>query len=332
MQEQRAYIILDSALAGGARVVSGLLEQNLAIKRQGYKPRSATNSSGRIQAVRVKLKESRRLIAENTELIDERISGIAATARHNLRVFTEQFVEQLPLQIERAEGLRRQALPAPVGSRTPSRTGSRGGPRRSRRDLEELAEEIIEITNESLKEAVETYREEFGLSDELDLDVDTVAYDVSVFALGAFGVGMFFFANMIVGSLLTLATPVLAFFLKEKVDARVKERAREEGVRAIEEASDKLEEELLRVIHDYGDRLKHFVETAGDRLYRQVEEALEQVQTETEGEVDREQLLVEVDARLERVRSVGHVIEKGRDKLAEWATQAGYHQAVRSSS
>ncbi|MEC9400128.1 MAG: dynamin family protein, partial [Myxococcota bacterium] len=36
LQEQRAYIILDSALAGGARV-SGLLEQNLAIKRQGYR-------------------------------------------------------------------------------------------------------------------------------------------------------------------------------------------------------------------------------------------------------------------------------------------------------
>ena len=38
------------------------------------------------------------------------------------------------------------------------------------RNLEELAEEIIEITNESLREAVESYREAFGLAAELDLD------------------------------------------------------------------------------------------------------------------------------------------------------------------
>lgn len=325
LQEQRAYIILDSALAGGARV-SGLLEQNLAIKRQGYRLEK-DELEQRIRAVRSKLKESRRLIAENTQLIDERINGIAATARHNLRIFTEQFTEQLPGQVERAEARDvKRYLPAWIQDTFKAWLEEEG--QAIARSLEELAEEIIEITNESLKEAVETYREAFGLSGELDMEVDTIAYDVSVFALGAFGVGVFFFANMLIGSLLTLATPLLAFFLKEKVDAQIKERAKAEGLKAVETASEKLEEELLRVIHDYGARLKDFVETAGDRLYRQIEEALEQVQEETQGDVDRDALLAATDERLTRVRGVGHVIKTSRAQLAKWATEAGFQQAV----
>ena len=96
----------------------------------------------------------------------------------------------------------------------------------------------------------------------------------------------------------------------------------------METASEKLEEELLRVIHDYGARLKDFVETAGDRLYRQIEEALEQVQEETQGDVDRDALLAATDERLTRVRGVGHVIKTSRAQLAKWATEAGFQQAV----
>lgn len=321
LQEQRAYIILDSSLAGGARV-AGLLEQNLAIKRQGYHLEKE-ELERRITAVRSKLKESRRLIAENTQIIDERITGIAATAKHNLRVFTEQFTEQLPVQIERAEASDvKKYMPTWIQESFKEWLESEG--QELARNLEELAEEIIQITNESLQDTVESYRDEFGLSAELDLEVDTVAYDVGVFALGAFGVSVFLFANVLVGSLLTLATPVLAYFFKEKTDMRVKERAREQGLAAIDAAHEKLEEELLRVIHDYGARLKEFVDNAGDRLYRQIEEALEQVQEETAGDVDRDQLLAEVNDRLDRARQVGKLIKTSRTELGEWAVKVGY--------
>ncbi len=313
LNEQRAFIILDSALAGGQRV-SGMLQQNLAIKRQGYSLEQA-ELQRRIDAVRQKLKASRRLIAENVDHIDQRISGLAATARHNLRLFTEQFTEQLPVEIERAEaGDLKRYLPTWIQESFKSWLEDEGA--ELARSLEELAEEIIQITNESLKDAVESYRQEFGLGSDLNMEVDTVAYDVGVFALGAFGLSMLLFANVLVGSLLTIAAPVLAFFLKEKVDVRVKERAREEGVKAIETASQKLEEEILRVIHDYGDRLKQFVETAGDRLYRQVEEALQQVQQETAGEVDREALLRDVEQNLLAAQRLHKVITLSREKLA----------------
>lgn len=321
LQEQRAYIILDAALSGGLRV-SGLLQQNLAIKRHGY-GLERDELERRIQAVRGRLKESRRLIAENTQLIDTRVAGIAATAKHNLRVFSEQFSEQLPMQIERADaGDVKKFLPSWIQETFKEWLEAEGSA--LARSLEELAEEIIQITNESLQDAVQTYQDEFGLSSELDLSVDTVAYDVSVFALGAFGVSIFLFANVLVGSLLTLATPMLAYFFKEKIETKIKERAREQGAQALTATSQKLEEELLRVIHDYGDRLKSFVETAGDRLYRQIEEALEQVQQDTRGEYDRDALLAETAARLTRVKALHAELSAARQDLAQWAATQGF--------
>ena len=325
LNEQRAYIILDSALSGGQRV-SGLLTQNLAIKRQGYRM-AKDELDERIAAVRAKLKESRRLIAQNVELIDERISGIAATAKHNLRVFTNQFSESLPMQIERAEARDvKRHLPGFIQDTFKSWLEQEG--QEIARNLESLAEEIIEITNESIKEAVKNYQEAFGLTDSLDLDVDTIAYDVGVFALGAFGVSLFIFASALVGGLVTLAAPILAFVVRDKVADKIKERAREEGLKAIETANEKIEAEILRVIHEYGDRLKQFVETAGDRLYRQIEEALSQVQRETEGDVDREALLEKVTAQLESVEGLRRRIDRERLALSTYAAQMATGQPV----
>ncbi|MBA2664669.1 MAG: dynamin family protein [Bradymonadaceae bacterium] len=315
LRENKSLIIIDSAL-GGALRIAGVLEQNLAIKRQGY-TLHREDLQRRIDAVHQKLRESRKLIAENVDRIEEGIGGIAATARHNLRAFSDNFAESLPLQIERAEAKDvKRYLPVWIQDTFKQWLESEGQEVAS--SLEELAEEIIEITNESLRDIVGTLREEMGLKRDLDLEIDTIRYDVSVFALGTLGVSVFLFANALVGGLLTLATPVLAVFLKGKVDEKLKERARDEGVKAISAASAIIEDELLRVIHDYGDRLKNFIETAGDRLYSQIEEALEQVQRETKGELpeaDRERLVSEVDAHLKSVRRVAKMIKTSREKL-----------------
>jgi small GTP-binding protein len=316
LDDQRGYIIIDSALAGGLRVAA-LLEQNLAIKRQGYLL-EAKELDKRIDAVQAKLHESRRLIADNLELIDERTKGIAATAKNNLRTFRDGFLEALPIEIERADAREvKRYLPQFIQDTFKDWLEREGA--EVARNLEELAEEVIEITNQNLQDTVEALRQELGLSKDLDLDVDTIAYDVGVFALGAFGVSIFLFANALVGGLLTLAAPVLAFFLRDKVDSKLKERAREEGQKAIEQASAQVEIELLRVIHEYGDSLKAFVENAGDRLYSQVEEVLEQIQKERAANETQEDLLANVETSLDAVRRVGRVLKKSRERLAEAA-------------
>lgn len=311
LREEKAHIIIDSALGGGLRIAS-LLEQNLAIERQAHRL-EREELEERIERVRSKLEESRRLIADNLDLIDERIGGIAATAKHNLHVFRDEFMESLPRQIESAEARDVQLyLSAWIQDQFKEWLETEGA--EIARSLEALAEEVIEVTNESIQETVEAFREEFGLGEQLDLDIDTVAYDMSVFALGTVGLSVLFLANTLVGGLLTAATPVLALFFKGRVDDKIKERAREEGRRAIEEATDAIEDELMRVIYEYGERLEEFVETAGDRLYRQVQEALSQVRREMDRK-DRDEALAEVDERLERVRRVARLLGSSREKL-----------------
>lgn len=316
LNQNKNHIIIDSAL-GGALRIAGVLEQNLAIKRQGYLLEK-DDLQRRLDAVQQKLRESRKLIAENLDRVDDGISSIAASARHNLRVFTENFAESLPLQIERSAA-KDVRLYLPAWIQDTFKNWIEGEGQEVAESLEELAEEIIEITNESLREMIGTLRDEMGLKSDLNLEIDTIRYDFSVFALGTLGVSVLLFANALVGGLLTLATPVLAVFLKGKGDEKLKERAREEGVKAIHAAGELVEDELLRVIHDYGDRLKGFIETAGDRLYSQIEEALGQVQRETRDEVvgaNRDALTKEADIHLASVRRMAKIIKTSREKLA----------------
>jgi ribosome biogenesis GTPase A len=317
---QRSYIVLDSALAGGLRIAA-LLDQNLAIKKHSYGLELSVLDS-KVSAVRSKLQASRRLIAENLDRIEESVGGIAATARHNLRAFEAEFVEALPIQIERADARQlKRYLPSFVQDRFKEWLETEGNEIAGK--LEDLATEIIEITNASMKDAVETLQAEMGTRGEIDLDVDTMAYDVGVYALGAFGVSVFLFANALVGGMLTLAAPVLAFVLRDRVDAKIKARAREEGLAAIGKATDIVEEELLRVIGDYGTSLRMFVENAGDRLYCQIEEVLQQVLEDrrNNGDGDLSGRIEAVESKRVEVQRIVQLIRVGRKHLVEdWET------------
>jgi hypothetical protein len=293
------------------------LEQNLAIKKHSYGLEVSVLDS-KVEAVRSKLQASRRLIAENLDRIEESVGGIAATARHNLRAFEADFVEALPIQIERADAKQlKRYLPSFIQDRFKEWLETEGNDIAGK--LEDLATEIIEITNASMQDAVETLQSEMGAGGDLDLGVDTMAYDVGVYALGAFGVSVFLFANALVGGMLTLAAPVLAFVLRDRVDEKIKERAREEGLAAIRKGTDLVEEELLRVISDYGESLKVFVENAGDRLYRQIEEVLQQVLDERRdhGDVDLTARIEVVDAKRLEVQRLVQLIQVGRKHLVE---------------
>jgi ribosome biogenesis GTPase A/gas vesicle protein len=312
LREQRGEILFDSALGGGLRI-AGLMEQNLAVKKQSYLLEKEELEE-RIAKVHDKLEESQELIAQNIDLIDERIGEISSTARHNLENFTEEFKETLPQQIERADA-KDVKLYLSSWIQDSFRDWLEDEGERVAARLEELAEEVIEITNRSLREALDEVQGQLGLREQLDLDVDTVAYDMSVFALGSLGVSAFFFANAIIGGLLTLSTPVLAVVLKGKVDEKIKEQAKKEGIAAIDEAQEEIERELIHIIRDYGERLKEFVESAGDRLYQQIEEVLRQVQSDVNDDLDREELAEEVEEQIEAIREVAGKFEDARQEL-----------------
>ena len=52
-----------------------------------------------------------------------------------------------------------------------------------------------------------------------------------MFALGALGTGIFLFVNTLVGGLLTLAAPILAVVLKERVAGEIKAQAKKNAPR-----------------------------------------------------------------------------------------------------
>jgi hypothetical protein len=141
--------------------------------------------------------------------------------------------------------------------------------------LEHLAEEIIALTNENVREAMETLQAAFGPADtKIELEIDTLKYDVGVFALGAFGTTIFLFVNTLIGGLLTLAAPILAVVVKSKVDREVKEQAKQRAPEVIERAATALAPKLAATVDQFADRLQDFVTAAGTALARSIEEVL----------------------------------------------------------
>ena len=316
LDERKAYILLDSGVSGGLRV-AGMLRQNLAIKRRSYEL-DQDELQRRVDAVRVRLRSARKVIYENLDRIDETVSGLKMTARHNLREFTTHFAEALPREVDRASVAEiKKYLPDWISDTYRSWLEKEGTA--LARELERLAEEVIETTNANMAEAVEDVQDELGLDrGALRLEIDTLTYDVGVYALGTLGVSIALLSSVLVGGLVLLATPLLALFVKDRVDKRVKALAKEEGDRAIREAGARVEEEMVQVIEDYGSRLKAFVEAAGDRLYQQIDEVLHQVISEVAGaDVDRVALDGDAAKAEVRVLEITHELKRLRTELTE---------------
>lgn len=290
LRDRKAFILADAGVSGGLRV-AGMLRQGLAIKRGGY-ALEREEVRRRVEAVRKRMGEARQLIASNLQRIDETTLGMKATARHNLKEFTERYAKALPAEVERASTRDLERYLADWVRDTYKAWLEEEGVSIAR-ELERLAQEVIETTNRDLEDALETVHEELGLeTGTLQLEVDTTAWDMGIWALGAAGVSVAVLGSVIAGGLMLLAAPVLAFVVKDKAEARLRALALQNGERAIREAGQRVEAEMVRVIEEYGEQLRTFVEAAGDRLYRQVNEALEQVLRDTQDATaeDREAL------------------------------------------
>ena len=119
-------------------------------------------------------------------------------------------------------------------------------------------------------------------------------------------------ALVMAGGALIVAAPVLAFALKGKVDDLIRDNAREQGLKVIQAAADKVEAEFVEVIDEFAARLRRFVEDAGDRLYSQIVEALDRAVAQRKAHAADANVAVrdvsgtrarvaELSARLERI-------------------------------
>ena len=122
------------------------------------------------------------------------------------------------------------------------------------------------MANENIREVARRRLEDLGPSDtKVEIKVDTLKYDASVFALGALGTTVFLFVNTLVGGVLALAAPMLAMVLQGRVAAEVKAEAKEQAPVAVDRVAALIGPKLDEIIDGFGARLLEFVVAGGGR-------------------------------------------------------------------
>jgi ribosome biogenesis GTPase A len=314
--DNRLRMLVDYGADEGLRV-SNLLVRGLEVRRRAL-TMTAQELNERIGALEKDLAGSKDTVAERHKRIAEEIGAVRALAKRDLTTFSEEFAASIPAQVEQqsADDVRRflAGFIEDTWKKWLEREGALLGEK-----LERLAEDIVAIVQEDARDANKKLEGFLGEgASTLDVKVDTVAYDVSVFALGAFGVGVMVLSNILVGGLLTLAAPVLALVLKDRVDKEVKAKALQNAPEVVRNVARKIEPELLGAIDRFGDKLADFVTNVNEELRRSMIEILQSTRKALAVEnSDKAAALVEVDALLENVRALNERVRLLRGALWE---------------
>ena len=220
-------MLLDNALDQGIRTV-GVLRTSIEVQRRALEmDRDELNQ--RLSSLEDDLNGSSATIETRKQQVRESLSAVKAMVRTEVDRFGTQFSAALPQEIEgsTSEDLRRY-LPGFIEEKFREFASEEG--QEVGRRLERVAEEAIAFVAGDAEAQAERLREALGpASQSLDLKVNTFAYDVGVFALGAFGITVMALSNVLVGGALALAAPVLAVLFRGRADRMVKERAIEEA-------------------------------------------------------------------------------------------------------
>src|SRR5262249_5599661 len=136
------------------------------------------------------------------EKIRAESQAIAASVRLDLEEFSSAFVAALPGEVDRADANDvKKYLQLFIQDKW-KEWAEREGEQVSSL-LERLAEEIIQVTNENVAEAMATLARELGPAEtRIDLEVDTLKYDVGAVGLGAVGGAVALLVSPLIGGIL----------------------------------------------------------------------------------------------------------------------------------
>jgi small GTP-binding protein len=320
LRADRARVLADHAIADGQRTAA-FVRQSVGLRQRALEL-GVEELESKVAKVHEQLEVSARVLRAHGERIRAEIAAVKALAASDLEEFRAGFVAALPSEIDaaRADEVKKhlQGYIQHAFRQWAEEEGNRIGAR-----LERLAEEIIQLTNENVRDAMGALQAAFGPGEgKLELEIDTLKYDVGVFALGAFGTTIFLFVNTLVGGLLTLAAPILAVVLKSRLDREVKEQAKQLSPDVVARAASSLGPKLAATIDEFGERLQDFVNAAGGALARSVEEVLRRA-------LDDRRTLEEGsrEARLELGAQAAELVEIERElaalREALWASSTG---------
>ena len=278
LSSERGRVLLDNASADGQRL-SAYLRQNLGIKRRSLEL-SLEELEARIARVQKELSGKQQTMRQIQARITAESEAIKAKIRMDLEEFVAAFCAALPDEIERAEAADvRKYLQLFLQDTLKAWAEQEG--ERVAGQLERVAEEIIQITNENVQQAMATLAAELGPADtRVELQVDTLKYDVGIFALGALGTGIFLFVNTFVGGLLTLAAPIIAVLVHGRLSGQIKAQAKEQAPEVVRNAAAAILPRFQQIVDDFAGRLSDFVTAAGQALHRGISEMLDRALAE----------------------------------------------------
>jgi hypothetical protein len=316
LDTDRAQILLDNAAADAMRTAS-YLQQNLGVKLRAY-DLDIADLEGRIAQVRAQLDASKRKLDELHQRIRAEAEAIKAQVRLDLDQFARRFVDVLPREIDAvdAEDVKKY-LHGFLEDKFREWAELEG--HRLAALMEHLAEEVISVTNENVAAASSALADRLGKNEtEVDIDVDSLKYDLGVYAVGALGTTVFLFVNTLAGGLLTLAAPLLAIVLKSKVAGDIREQAKERAPIAVLRAADAMRPHFELCVDEFARRLSEFVSSAGNTLYKGISEILDQTLIERQRrEVDVGALRAQTSARVVAVGGARKDLEELRKGLWE---------------
>ncbi len=320
LTEERGRVLLDNALDAGLRAAS-TLEQSIKVQKRALEM-DQTELDRRLASLEADLSGSEQVAEKRERQIRESLAGVKALVRRETQEFGKRFALALPGEIEgsKAEDLKRY-LPSFMEERFRSFADQQGEELAKR--LEKVAEEAIAFATEDANEQRKKLDELLGgTGPDVDLTVNTLAYDVGVIALGAFGIGIMALSNIFVGGAMTLAAPVLAYFFRGRADREMKKRAMEEAPEAVRLAAGKLADAFDKQIDEFGDKLVEFVRTANEESTRSIAEVVRAAQhARAVGSEELEDLTQNVAGALGRLKIVTDKMSAQRRSL--WTNGGG---------
>jgi ribosome biogenesis GTPase A len=334
LAEERGRILLDNALGEGVGAASVLRRGIDARRRAAAMPREELTR--RIEALEKDLAGQSRTIEQRRGAIREEIAAIKAWVRRDLDHFCEDVARQIPAMVDSATTDEIKLHLGPFMEKTlvnwaESETKEIAGA------LEALAEKTIALVRDDAHDVAKRVSSTLGPNVQApNVEVDTFGYDVGVVALFTVGFGMIF-TNALLGGLLTAAAPVLAMYVKGRVEKETRDKARDLAPAAMREAAARIGPKLDEMIGEFAERLDAWVVTAGEELHRELIEVLTASRTERDDKSPEVESAVktcdEQDERLEKVigRLTGLRAALAVPENGEMSTDERHEQGVPNS-
>ncbi|WP_437590563.1 dynamin family protein [Sorangium sp. So ce1000] len=324
LAEERGRILLDNALGEGLESAR-LLGKGVDARRRAT-AMSRDELSRRIELIEKDLAGQSRTIEERRAGIREEVSAIRAWVRRDLDRFVDDVLRQLPAIIDEAHTDEIKVYLGAFLERTFAEW-AQAETKEIATALETLAEKTIALVREDAHDVAKRVSEALGGDVKTpNVEVDTFGYDVGVFALFTIGLGVMF-TNALLGGILALAAPVLAVYVKEKVEAETRKKAKEMAPLALREAATRIGPKLDEMIQEFASRLDAWVVTAGQELHREVIEVLKATREErVRAEPSSESQLKACDAQAETLQALTSRLEGLRSAL--WTVENGESRPI----